>query len=166
MIKLHYLPVAGALVAASLTVAACGTGNGASPAAAPKSTQPASGSPSAARTSAPAGPDGAAATAVPATSAGSASSAASAGDRSGFASALAAWKAAANAPSATMNDDFQRAADDLRASGGSGYGAAISELTYLASLPATNVPAAQESTAQADVKALDKFFGTPGLLAQ
>jgi hypothetical protein len=64
-----------------------------------------------------------------------------------------------------MNSDLLKAAGDLRGSGSSSYGAAISDLTYLASLPATNVPSAQEAKAQADVKALDRFFGTPGLLS-
>jgi hypothetical protein len=64
-----------------------------------------------------------------------------------------------------MNNDLARAADDLRASGGSGYGTAISELTYLAQLPATNDTPAQQAQGRTDVQALDSFFGTPGLMS-
>ena len=82
-----------------------------------------------------------------------------------FARALAAWKKAAAAPAATMNQYLQQAADDLRAADNPGYGTAIAELTYLAHLPATNDTATQRATAQSDVRALDTFFGTPGLLS-
>ena len=64
-----------------------------------------------------------------------------------------------------MNEYLQQAADDLRAAGNSGYGSAIAELTYLAHLPATNDTAAQQANARSDVRALDNFFGTPGLLS-
>jgi len=72
---------------------------------------------------------------------------------------------AASAPAATRNTYLERAAEDLQASGNSGYAAAVNELTYLASLPATNDTATQQATAHADVQALDSFFGTPGLLS-
>jgi hypothetical protein len=64
-----------------------------------------------------------------------------------------------------MNQYLQQAADDLRAADNPGYGTAIAELTYLAHLPATNDTATQRATAQSDVRALDTFFGTPGLLS-
>jgi hypothetical protein len=64
-----------------------------------------------------------------------------------------------------MNEYLQQAADDLRAAGNSGYGAAIAELTYLVHLPATNDTATQQANARSDVRALDTFFGTPGLLS-
>ena len=86
-------------------------------------------------------------------------------DAAGLARALAAWKNAAAAPAATRNEYLQQAADDLRAAGNSGYGAAIAELTYLAHLPATNDTATQQANARSDVRALDTFFGTPGLLS-
>jgi hypothetical protein len=82
-----------------------------------------------------------------------------------FANALAAWKSAAAAPAATMNTFLVQAADDLKASGNPKYQAAINELTYLASLPATNDTATQRATAKSDAQALDIFFGTPGLLS-
>jgi hypothetical protein len=64
-----------------------------------------------------------------------------------------------------MNEYLQQAADDLRASGYSGYGTAIAQLTYLAHLPATNDTPTQQANAHSDVRALDRFFGTPGLLS-
>ncbi|MGH3283362.1 MAG: hypothetical protein ACRDPD_01530 [Streptosporangiaceae bacterium] len=64
-----------------------------------------------------------------------------------------------------MNEYFQQAADDLRASGYSGYGPAIAELTYLAHLPATNDTPGQQAKARSDVRVLDSFFKTPGLLS-
>lgn len=63
-----------------------------------------------------------------------------------------------------MNEYLQQAADDLRASGYSGYGTAIAQLTYLAQLPPTNDTATQRANAHSDVQALDTFFGTPGLM--
>jgi len=59
---------------------------------------------------------------------------------------------------------FQQAADDLRAASDPSYGKAIDELTYLEHLPATNDTPTQQANAHADVRALDSFFGTPGLL--
>jgi hypothetical protein len=64
-----------------------------------------------------------------------------------------------------MNGDFLKAASDLRQGSGTGYTKAENELTYLGNLPVTNVPSAQQAKASADVKALDSFFGTPGLLS-
>jgi len=133
MMKLGYLPVAGALLVASLTVAACGSGQVSHYAAAASTTRASS-------------------TTSPVTT-------------EAFAKALAAWKLAANAPSATMNEYLLRAADDLRASGRSSYRVAIDDLMYLASLPETNDTAAQQAKARKDVQALDSFFGTPSLLS-
>jgi hypothetical protein len=93
------------------------------------------------------------------------SSASPAPEQAGFASALADWKLAARTSAAEMNNYFLRAADDLRASGRSSYGPAINDLSYLAQLPATNDTPAQQAKAQADVRALDSFFGTPGLMS-
>jgi hypothetical protein len=64
-----------------------------------------------------------------------------------------------------MNMYFQQAADDLRGSGDPGYDTAINELTYLAHLPATNDTPTQQANAQSDTRALDSFFGTPGLMS-
>ena len=61
-----------------------------------------------------------------------------------------------------MNSYLQQAASDLRDSGNSSYSSAISELTYLANLPVTNVSSSQQAKAQADQQALDRFFGTSG----
>ncbi|MBO0804374.1 MAG: hypothetical protein J2P25_15030 [Nocardiopsaceae bacterium] len=83
----------------------------------------------------------------------------------GFSKALTAWKAAAKAPEATMNTYLQQAASDLKAAGNSSYDTAISELTYLAGLPATNLTSGQQAQARADEKNLDTFFGTPGLMS-
>lgn len=83
----------------------------------------------------------------------------------GFSKALAAWKAASRANAATMGLYFQRAATDLKESGNPGYRAAISELEYLISLPDTDVPPAQQAQARADLKNLNTFFGTPGLIS-
>jgi hypothetical protein len=63
-----------------------------------------------------------------------------------------------------MNPYLQQAATDLKAAGNSRYNTAISDLTYLASLPANDLSSAQVAQAQADEKYLDNFFGTPGLM--
>jgi hypothetical protein len=63
-----------------------------------------------------------------------------------------------------MNTYFGQAENDLKKSSGSGYASAESQLAYLASLPATNVPSSQEVKAQQYIKDLDDFFGTPGEL--
>jgi hypothetical protein len=56
-----------------------------------------------------------------------------------------------------------QAAKDLRSANDTSYNTAISQLTYLATVPDSNVPAAQQAKAESDAKALDTFFGTPGL---
>ena len=63
-----------------------------------------------------------------------------------------------------MNIHLTQAADDLRESHRSSYNAAVSELVYLINTPLTDVPPAQQAQAEADVRALDSFFGTPGLM--
>lgn len=80
---------------------------------------------------------------------------------SGYAGALAAWKQSADAAAYDLSRYLLKAADDLRATGNSNYAAATRELKNLASLPETGDTPAQQ--AQADVTALDRFFGTPGL---
>lgn len=167
--KLRFLPFAGILLAAGLTVAACGAAQGGSPAAAPGTRQasstPSSTAPADTAATAPASSPSGRAGDSSGQSVSPASPASPSAKQAGFASALAAWKNAAAAPAATMNEYLQRAADDLRAAGSSGYGTAIAELTYLAHLPATNDTATQRANAQSDVRALDTFFGTPGLLS-
>ena len=162
----RFLPFAVILLAASLTVAACGTGEGSHPAAAPGTGQASSLTPTAPASATAADT---AATAQKSDSPGQsvppASPASPSAKQAEFASALAAWKNAAAAPAATMNQYLQQAADDLRAAGNSGYGTAVAELIYLAHLPATNDTATQRANARSDVRALDTFFGTPGLLS-
>jgi hypothetical protein len=80
----------------------------------------------------------------------------------GYASALAVWKQTPAAAAASASLNFLRAADDLR-TGGADYASAITELTSLASIPETGATSRQQTTAQADVTALNSFFGTPGL---
>ncbi len=80
-----------------------------------------------------------------------------------FSKALTAWKAADAAPVATINAYLQQAASDLKAAGNPSYDRAISELVYLAGLPATDLASAQAAQAKSDEKDLDGFFGTPGL---
>jgi hypothetical protein len=60
---------------------------------------------------------------------------------------------------------LQQAADDLRAADNPGYSTATNQLTYLEHLPATNDTPTQQANAHSDVKALDSFFGTPGLMS-
>jgi hypothetical protein len=64
-----------------------------------------------------------------------------------------------------MNKYLLQAADDLKGSGYPGSATAIDELTYLAQLPPTNDTPTQQANAHTDVKALDTFFGTPGLMS-
>lgn len=164
--RLRFLPIAGILLATGLTVAACGTGQASHPAAAPGTGQASSFTPAAPASATPADT---VATAPASDSSGRsvppASPASPSAKQAGFTSALAAWKNAAAANAATMNEYLQQAADDLRASGYSGYGTAIAQLTYLAHLPATDDTPTQQANAHSDVRALDGFFGTPGLLS-
>lgn len=163
--KLRFLPFAGILLAAGLTVAACGAAQGGSPAAAPGTRQASSTVPADTAATAPASSPSGTAGDSSGQSVSPASPASPSAKQAGFASALAAWKNAAAAPAATMNEYLQQAADDLRAAGNPAYGTAIAELTYLAHLPATNDTAAQRANARSDVRALDTFFGTSGLLS-
>jgi hypothetical protein len=84
-------------------------------------------------------------------------------ERAGFAAALAIWRQTPLVAAAFAGGYLLRAAADLRAVDASRYAAAIRELTGLASIPETGDTAAQMAHAHADVTALDKFFGTPGL---
>ena len=163
--KPRFLPLAGILLAASLTLAACGVAQGGSPAAAPSTRQASLAVPADTAATAPASSPSGTAADSSGQSVPPASPASPSAKQAEFASALAAWKNAAAAPAATMNQYLQQAADDLRAAGNSGYGTAIAELTYLAHLPATNDTAAQRANARSHVRALDTFFGTPGLLS-
>jgi hypothetical protein len=92
------------------------------------------------------------------------SAASSRPEQAGFANALANWKFAARTSAAEMNNYLLRAANDLRASNRPSYDTAINDLTYLGHLPATNDTPEQQANAHADVQALDRFFGTPGLM--
>ena len=173
MTKLRYLPVVGMLLVTSLTVAACGTAKESQSAAAPSTTQASSmaaaastpTTPSDTGTTAPGASPSMAASYSPGQAVSTVPPASSAPEPTGFANALADWKLAARASAAEMNKYLIRAAGDLRASGRSSYNTAINDLTYLAHLPATNNTPTQRANAQADVKALDSFFGTPGLLS-
>ena len=156
---LRFLPAIGVVLAASLTVAACGAAGGGHPTA--HSTGQASSMAAAASASTTPADTGAT---VPA---GSPSTMADetpgkrvspAPPERAFASARAAWKSAAAAPAVTINTYLLQAADDLRSSGNSGYRTAINDLTYLANLPATNDTPAQQAQARSDVQALDGFF--------
>ena len=83
-------------------------------------------------------------------------------ERPGFVSARAVWEQIPAVVLAYQSRFYLRAAADLRAAGGTGYAAAIRKLTDLASLE-TGLTSAQMARAQADLVALDSFFGTPGL---
>jgi hypothetical protein len=84
-------------------------------------------------------------------------------ERPGFASALAVWKQSAMTASASRSLYLRRAAADLTAAGNPRYAAAVQELMNLASIPETGLTSAQMAKAHADIRALDSFFGTPGL---
>jgi hypothetical protein len=79
------------------------------------------------------------------------------------------WQSSATANSADQGGYWIKAATDLEAAvsandaGIGGFGTAAHELRDLASLPNTGLTDAQIAEAHADVKALDTFFGTPGL---
>lgn len=103
--------------------------------------------------------------AQPGSSASPGAQASSGTTSAGFSKALTAWKAAANGPQADLNTYLQQAASDLKESGNASYSTAISELTYLASLPNTSLTSAQQAQAHTDSAKLDTFFGTPGLMS-
>ena len=83
--------------------------------------------------------------------------------QTGFAAAQAAWKQGSQVDLAQLNEYLSQAASDLRQAGDPSYDTAISQLTYLAGLPDSNDTPTQIANAQTDDKALDTFFGTPGL---
>jgi hypothetical protein len=85
-------------------------------------------------------------------------------EQPGFASALAVWKQTQHVWRGHCRSFLLRAADDLRAAANSRYSTAIGVLTNLASIPLTGVTAAQSNQGYADVQALNRFFGTPGLI--
>lgn len=148
MMRPRSLPLGGILLATGLTVAACGAGQGKSPRNRPRHSTNLLVHPCGATSATPAD-TGATARASDSSglSAPSASPASPSAKQVGFTSALAAWKNAATASAATMNEYLQQAADDLRASGYSGYGTAIAQLTYLAHLPVTNDSPTQQANA-------------------
>jgi hypothetical protein len=81
-----------------------------------------------------------------------------------YAGARSQWQQAEQQPTATQNQYFLTAANDLNAQASSpGFSDAVAELKNLASIPETNVTSAQMAQAQSDVAALDQFFNTPGL---
>lgn len=94
---------------------------------------------------------------------GTTSSTASASAKAAFSAAKAEWKQAAQVPLATTNTYILKAASDLRHAADSGYSTAISQLTYLGNLPNSNLTPTQQAKGEADHKALNSFFGTPGL---
>lgn len=161
MMKFRYLPVAGALLA-SLTIAACDSGNGGhsagagSPVPALTPTVPAS-TPTVSAT----GP--AVADTESAAPSASASASASTSPDPGYVKARAAWIRSSHVGLGVMYIYENKAADDLRASHRASYKAAIDELEYLATIPGTDVTNQQQVKGRADVRALDAFFGTPGL---
>jgi hypothetical protein len=79
------------------------------------------------------------------------------------------WQQGAADNAAVQSGDWLQAAADLTSGistdGGdtSGYSTAANELTDLASIPDTNDTATQAAQQQADITALDAFFGTPNL---
>jgi len=79
------------------------------------------------------------------------------------AAAIAAWKATASDASNTVGAAFKGVANLLPASDA----AQIAELNQLATIPLggglSEDPPAQAAEGQADITALDNFFGTPGL---
>jgi hypothetical protein len=83
-------------------------------------------------------------------------------DRAAYAAALAAWKESGRVPLAEVNIYYQRAANDLRKAHDPAYRTAITDLTYLASLPDSGDTPAQIKKAVADYTALNSFFKTPG----
>ena len=164
--KLRFLPVTGVLLATILSVAACSTAGASHPAAAPSTQQTDTASASTTAATTPAAPaSSATAVASSGQTASPTPSASSPPGQAAFASALAQWKSAAAANAATMNKYLLQAADDLQGSGYPGSATAVNELKYLASLPPTNDTPTQQANAKTDVKALDSFFGTPGLMS-
>lgn len=114
----------------------------------------------------PAGSSGSTpATASTSPTAASTSAAPTAQQKAAYAKAQADWKAAAQAPLADLNADIQKAADDLQAANDPAYQTAIGQLNDITSLPHDGLSDAQQKQVHADQVALDKFFGTPGLMS-
>lgn len=84
--------------------------------------------------------------------------------QTGFAAALALWKQTASISAASGHSYLLQIAKDLEAAGDSSYATPIRALNELASMPPTGLTDAQMAEAQADVAALNQFFGTPGLV--
>ncbi len=87
-----------------------------------------------------------------------------------YASALQEWEHAACASSAQQGAEWTQVAADLKdaapdyAGNPSGYKAAINDLHSMALVPETSASAAQQAQFESDVRALDIFLRTPGLL--
>jgi len=170
MTRLRFLPVAGVLLATILTVTACGAASVSNPAAAPgtRHAAPVTGAASTSATPADTGattPAGSPSVTTGAPPGQAVSPTPPPADQAAFADALASWKNAAAATAATMNFYLLQAVNHLRGSGYPGSDTAINELMYLAHLPPTDDTPVQKATAQSDVRALDSFFGTPGLMS-
>jgi Protein of unknown function (DUF4232) len=71
------------------------------------------------------------------------------------------WTQGAKVDAAGMNYYFLKARHELKTA--KTYPTQVAELTQLNSLPDTGLTAKQIKEARADVKALDRFFATPGL---
>ena len=76
--------------------------------------------------------------------------------------AKADWIKSSKVAAAIQNEWFGSAKDELD-SFGARYAAEIKDLTSLESIPLTSTTAKQRATARHDVKALDRFFHTPGV---
>lgn len=87
-----------------------------------------------------------------------------AAEQPGFAGALSVWKQTQNVWRGYCRSFLLRAAADLRAAGESQYAPAIGRLANLASIPIRGLTPAQNNEGYADVEALNRFFGTPGLI--
>lgn len=94
-----------------------------------------------------------------------AGSAAGSTDKEAYATALAAWKQAARAPMATVNTYVARAGAALKGASDPAYVDASAELIELSDLPLHGLTGEQQATASKDATDLDRFFGTPGLMA-
>lgn len=155
---------AAALVAVGVTVTACGSPSSAPPTTTTRQvstttggTGPTTTVPVSTTTAVTAPPS----TTVPATTTSTVPA--------GFTSAKQQWIQGASAISADQSQYLLQAATDLTgAVAGAGvdaasYQTAIAQLKQLASLPETSDTPAQKAEAQADVQALNAFFGTTDL---
>ncbi len=82
-----------------------------------------------------------------------------------YSAARAEWEMSfsTSVPAAFQNQYLTASACDLMSASDPAWQAPISELRQLAAIPISSETPAQMTQAQADVSALDAFFGTPGL---